>query len=70
MTISLDLIAKTMSAFGGRRFLLTVGCGLVTTVVLAFKLIGEATYATIILGTVGSFITGNTYESVKNNPKP
>ncbi|WP_332823129.1 hypothetical protein [Stutzerimonas kunmingensis] len=49
---------------GGRRFLLTVGCGVVTSLLLWFGKIGEATYATVILGTVGAYIAGNTYQKV------
>jgi len=53
---------------GGRRFLLSVGCALVTTILTAFEKIDGATYAAVILGTVGAYIAGNTVQKVKGAP--
>lgn len=58
-----------LKAWGGRRFLLAVGCGLVTTALCWFGKIDGATYAMVIVATVGSFIAGNVVESMKA-PKP
>jgi uncharacterized membrane protein YeaQ/YmgE (transglycosylase-associated protein family) len=52
-------------ACGGRRFLLSVGCGLVTTALCWAGKIDGGTFAMVMLGTVGAFIGGNVYESVK-----
>lgn len=53
---------------GGRRFILAVGSGAVTSILCAFGTIGEATYATVVLGTVGAFITGNVVSEIKGRP--
>ena len=47
---------------GGRRFIATVGAGVVTSLLQWFGKLDPSgtTYAMVILGTVGAFITGNT----------
>jgi hypothetical protein len=50
-----DLFGK----MGGRKFVLCLGCGIVTTVLLWFGKLDGAAYTTVILGTVGAFIVGN-----------
>ncbi|MDI4633280.1 hypothetical protein J7U46_09500 [Pelomonas sp. V22] len=52
---------------GGRRFLLTVGCGAVTS---ALQFMGKldpagTTYAAVIIGTVGAYVAGNTVQKIK-----
>lgn len=54
-----------LSTFGGRRFLLTVGCGVATSVLVWFGKIDPMTYAAVVLGTVGAYIAGNTVQKVK-----
>jgi hypothetical protein len=44
---------------GGRKFFLTVGCGVACTVLVWFTKISDQVFATIILGTVGAYIYGN-----------
>ena len=50
---------------GGRRFLLTLGCGVACTVLVWYGRISGEVFRDIIIATVASFIAGNTYESVK-----
>lgn len=47
---------------GGRRFLMTVGAGVVTALLQWFGKLDAAgsTYAMVVIGTVGAYITGNT----------
>jgi hypothetical protein len=50
---------------GGQRFVLTLGCGVVTSLLCWFGKIGEGTYATVIIATVGVYIAGATTEKIK-----
>lgn len=56
---------ETIEQWGGRRFLLCVGCAAITSLLTAFGKLDGATYAVVILGTVGAYITGNTMQKVK-----
>jgi hypothetical protein len=51
----------SLGALGGRRFLLCLGCGIATTVLQFFGKLDPAggTYALVIVGTIGAYITGN-----------
>lgn len=55
----------TINCLGGRRFLLTVGCGLATTILVWYGKISDEVYATVIIATVGAYIAGNTMQKVK-----
>lgn len=59
-----------ISTLGGRRFLLTCGAGLATTLLQWHGKLDPAgmAYVATIGGTVGAFIAGNVIES-KNNAK-
>lgn len=48
-----------INKFGGRKFLLTLGCGLVTSFLAYTHSIDSVAYSMVILGTVGSYIGGN-----------
>lgn len=48
--------------YGGRRFIMTMGCGVATTVLCWFAKISGEVYATVIIATVASYITGNVYQ--------
>lgn len=56
-----------LDQLGGRRFLLTLGCGAMTTVLQFFGKLDPAgsTYSLVIVATVGAYITGNTVQKVK-----
>lgn len=58
-------MAKWLIWFGGRRFFLTLGCGIVCTILVAHGKISDAIFRDIIMGTVGFYIAGNVYQKVK-----
>jgi L-lactate utilization protein LutB len=49
----------TIASLGGRKFLLCVGCGAITSILLWFGKLDGSAYQTVILGTVGAFVAGN-----------
>ncbi|MDB5540795.1 MAG: hypothetical protein JWQ89_2522 [Devosia sp.] len=51
-----------LDAWGGRRFLLCVGCSAITSMLLWFGKLSDGSYMTIILATVGTYVAGNTYQ--------
>lgn len=51
---------------GGRKFFLTLGCGVTCTLLCWFAKISDQVFATIILGTVGAYITGNVWQHKKD----
>lgn len=62
---------NTIEQLGGRRFLLCLGCGVATTVLQVLGKLDPAgsTYALVILGTVGAYVTGNTVQKLKQPSK-
>jgi hypothetical protein len=60
------------STVGGRKFVMTMGCGMATTLLQAFDKLDSdgTTYALVIIGTVGAYITGNVAQkkAVKDDP--
>ena len=52
-----------------RRFLLCIGSGIATTVLIWVGKIDGTVYATVVLGTIGAYITGNTVQKVKGTPE-
>lgn len=60
----------SLTCVGGRRFLLTVGCGIASTVLVWFAKISDEVYATVIIATVGAYIAGNTVQKVKGSNEP
>jgi xanthosine utilization system XapX-like protein len=61
-------IPDLVEGWGGRRFLITLGCGFVTSLLQYLGKLDPAgsTYAIVIVGTVGAYIGGNTYQKVKD----
>jgi hypothetical protein len=59
------------TTLGGRRFVLAMGAGLMTTALQWYGKLDAAgsTYAMVIIGTVGAYIGGSTLEAVKNGVK-
>lgn len=52
-------------SFGSRRFIMTMGCGIVTTALCWFGKIDGTIYAAVISATVAVYIAGNTTEKIK-----
>ena len=48
-----------IETLGGRKFVMTLGCGLATTALTWFGKIDGATYSLVIVATVGAYIAGN-----------
>jgi hypothetical protein len=63
-----------LTKYGGRRFLLCLGCGMATTLLQLCGKLDPAgsTYALVIVGTIGAYITGNVaqkhIEAKSDNP--
>lgn len=58
-----------ITTLGGRRFFLTLGCGVVTTGLVWFGKISGEVYATVICATVAAYITGNTAQKALSKTK-
>ncbi len=56
-----------LNTMGGRKFLATIGCGAVTSLLQYLGKLDPAgsTYSLVVLGTVGVFIAGNVAQKVK-----
>jgi hypothetical protein len=54
--------AAWLKALGGRRFLLTVGCGIVDTILLCAGILPSAEYVTLTLATVAVYVGAGTYQ--------
>jgi hypothetical protein len=50
---------------GDEKFLMTVGAGVVNSLLLIGGYIDQGTYALLIGGTVGAYIGGKTYENIQ-----
>jgi hypothetical protein len=57
---------------GGRRFLMTMGCGIATTALQWFGKLDAAgsTYALVTIATVAAYITGNTAQKAMELTHP
>ena len=54
-----------LTFIGGRRFVLTLFCGLITSVLCWYGKVDGNIYATVIIATVGAYIAGNTIQKSK-----
>lgn len=51
-----------MDKLGGRRFVMTMGCGMACTVLVWFAKIDGSIFRDIIIATVAVYIAGNVYQ--------
>jgi hypothetical protein len=58
-------IARRIESAGGRRFVLTVGCGSICTILVWFGRIDGPVFRDIIIGTVAAYIAGNVAQKLK-----
>jgi len=58
-------VRETIDEFGGRRFLLSFASLWVCSALLMGNYIDPTTYRDIVLGTVGAYILGNTWQKIK-----
>lgn len=56
-----------LETLGGRRFVMSMLIGFTTALLTYLGKIDGSTYSFVILGTVGAYITGNTFQKVKAN---
>ena len=65
------MIRQAIEVAGGRRFLVTVGAGVMTSFLQYLGKLDPAgsTYALVIIGTVGAYITGNTAQKWRESGK-
>jgi hypothetical protein len=54
-----------MHAVGGRRFILTVGAGVICSFLLHKGALTPEIYRDLILGTVGIYVAGNTAQKIQ-----
>ena len=57
-----------IETFGGRRFLLTLGCGVACSALLWFEKLTDGSFTAIIMSTVGVYIAANTTQKIKGTP--
>lgn len=60
-----ERVADWIPAVGGRRFALTVGAGIVDTVLLWFGKLSESGYVTLTLATIAAYLGVNTTQKIK-----
>lgn len=61
-TFTPENLYRLIVNLGGRRFILTMAVGAASTVLVWYTKITDAIYRDIILGTVGIYIAGNTFQ--------
>lgn len=54
-----------IEAFGGRRFLMTMGCGIACTFLLWHAKMSDVVFRDIIIATVAAYIAGNVVQKIK-----
>jgi hypothetical protein len=58
---------EVLEHMGGRRFLLCLGSGVITSLLTWVGKIDGSIYATVILGTIGVYVAGNTYQKTRDS---
>ena len=58
-------IGRWLSSFGGRRFLLSLGAGVASSFLVWFEKISDEIYRDVVLATVAAYITGNTFQKIR-----
>lgn len=56
--------------WGGRRFLLTLGCGIVCTLLVREDTIPPEVFENLIIWTVAAYIGGNSAQKIWESKKP
>jgi hypothetical protein len=51
--------------YGSRKFVLCVMTLISVTALVAFDLIGDVAYQTVVLGSIGAYIAGNVTQKIK-----
>jgi hypothetical protein len=51
-----------LDSMGGRRFLMTMGCGIACTMLVWFGKIEGGIFRDVVIATVAVYIAGNTYQ--------
>lgn len=64
------MYARWLQLAGGRRFVMTMGAGIVNTALFAVGIMTEGGYITLTLATVGAYLTANgvqRYQELKSD---
>lgn len=59
------MIRDALQTSGGRRFVMAMGAGVATTVLVWFGKITPEVYQWTVLGVVGTYVAGNTAQKIK-----
>lgn len=52
-----------IEGLGGRKFILSMGAGIVSSLLLLAGVLTSSDYVLVVLGTVGAFIAGNAWQA-------
>lgn len=65
ITLTPENIQRWLASLGGRRFLLSLGAGVVSSVLVWYGKIDGSIYRDVVIGTVGLYIAGNTAQKMQ-----
>lgn len=60
--MNLDTVNRALVAFGGRRYVMSMGAAFVFSLLLWFGKLNEGNYVILIGGTIVNYIGNNTYQ--------
>lgn len=63
-----ETIKAYREAIGGRRFIMVMGAGVVTSALVFCGKIDVGAYVTLQLATIGAYVAANTTERIKGTP--